>query len=219
MSETRIEILQSACDTCNLYIQLQRTAHRGTSRVSDTATGKLLQLTDYYFELAQRNPLPATLTTEDLLRIRDDIEQTDGTPAPPDLHPLYTKLEGWFLIALPDFIPSSVDQHRTDNEHNKRMLRSNRDLRSTYRVRGEELMDAGRLSVDGFREKKNELTHACTELRLWLEADRITVDNAQNADFEAFISTIRQATHGGDFLEATANVLAFINGLTAFRIV
>ena len=212
-------VLQSACKTCNLYIVLQRRAHRNASRLSDTAAGKIMSISEFYFELKRKSPLPSTVTKDTLVDLLAVLDGLKDNPTLNALKPVYEKLDGWFVSSLPGFVPVGVDdKSRTDNEHNKRMLRTNEDLRTNYRVRGNELMDENKLKFKDYEEKKSELTHAYMELRLQLESDKLTVDNAQNVDFETLVSSIKGANGGSTFLGQTVKTIAFIDNLTKLTV-
>lgn len=219
MSTQRKEVLQDACETCNLYLKLQRAAHRNSSRVSQTASEKILSVYEYYFGLEQMVAFPSTLDTDTLKDAKATLKDLGDAPSTEDLKPAYGKLEAWFQLGMPGFTVIAIGATPfTNNDHNIRMLQSNRSLRATYRTKGNNLMDEDKLSVDEYDEKKSELTHACTELDFQLEADRIIVDNAQNADFEELIAAIKDASSGDDFLAGTEKAITFIDALTSLRV-
>ncbi|MCX8211780.1 MAG: hypothetical protein OTI34_12075 [Lewinella sp.] len=219
MSTQRKEVLQDACDTCNLYLKLQRAAHRNSPRVSQTASKKILSVYEYYFGLEQMAAFPSTLDTDTLKDAKATLKNLGDAPSTGDLKPAYGKLEAWFQRGMPGFtVIATGTTPSTNNDHNIRMLPSNRSLRATYRIKGNNLMDEDKLSVDEYGEKKSELTHACAELYFQLKADRITVDNAQNVDFEELVAAIRDAGSGDDFLAGTEKAITFIDALTSLRV-
>lgn len=219
MSTQRKEVLQAACDACNLYIKLQRAAHRNSSRVSQTASEKILAIYEYYSGLERMTAFPPTLNTDGLKDTETTLSGLGEALSTEDLKPAYEKLEAWFQGGMPNFTVSDINATPfTNNDHNIRMLQSNRSLRATYRTTGNNLMDEGELSVDDYDEKKSELTHACKELDFQLEADRIIVDNAQNARFENMIADIKDASSGEDFLADTDKTITFIDDLTRLRV-
>jgi hypothetical protein len=215
----RTEVLQSACDTCNLYIALQRMAHRNASRVSDTAADKIMKITEFYFGLEEKNPFPATLSKDDLNNVQSALDGLRAKPTIAALKPVFEELEGWFILSLPGFTPVGVNaKSRTSNEHNKRMLRTNDNLQPIYRIRGNKLMNEGTLDFKDFEMRRSELNHACLELRLQLETDKITVDNSENTDFEALAKSISEANGGSSFLGQTVKTIAFIEELTRLTV-